>query len=616
MNLLKLSRTAGKLFMRLMGLSWRITYTRPWYGRLGRSRGRNVLFTFWHGRQLPLIYTHRNEEVAVLVSMNTDGEYVANVLRSMGFRTVRGSSSRGGGRALREMVGLLAKGVDGAITPDGPRGPAEKVKPGLVLMAKLGGRNLVPIGTSAWPALKFNSWDGFVLPLPFARVVVAEGRAITGPTGSGNMKSWVSMVERAVSASTRTADILADPRCRLQSFACRILGHAARIPAEGAMLLRPGDEARERRGFATSGNDGPVWLHGSSLGELKGILPFFEVLRSKGVPVHVTCFTPAGRRFMEKEGIPGGFAPLDVPAYVERFLERVKPRALVLAETEIWPNTLYLVLKRGVPCVLVNGRLSPGSLSAYRRFLPITGNILSAFRVVAARTREDAGRFRTLGVAEDVLMTSGDMKSLSDSGDPPSEWRRLLEGMRPLLVAGSTRRGEEMMVAKAALAAGLSPVLAPRHLERVPEVESILRKLDLTPVRWSDLESGDARKGFRSVVVDVHGILASLYGVGDVAFVGGTLVPAGGHNVLEPLMRGVPLVVGPHAWNFREQLEFMEANGVALTGKNSGEIEDAFRYFVNHPPEKRFVLECFRKLKDGLDSEVTEILSMAGILPP
>ena len=313
--------------------------------------------------------------------------------------------------------------------------------------------------------------------------------------------------------------------------------------------------------------DRPVWMHGSSAGEVNGLLPLALHLRGRGLPVHLTCFTPAGMEAVERSGMQGSFLPLDDPDWVGRFLRAVSPGALVLAETEIWPNLLLRTLLASIPCICVNARLSAGSLRGYRLLAGgCTGRLLSCFCAVLCRTEADARRFRTLGVDPSIIEVTGDTKALSDPGDPPAEWRERLSGCGPVLVAGSTRPGEEEVVAPAAREAGLYPVIAPRHLERLGEVEAAMRNLGFRTARWS--EPGPPPDA-GCMIVDVRGILSRLYGCASVAFVGGTIAPFGGHNILEPLLRGVPTVVGPDHGSFDREVAEGVANGaMAVSGRD------------------------------------------------
>jgi len=612
---MSLSRVMGRIFMRLAGLSWRVRYVRSERFRTGRARGIPVLFAFWHGRQLPLIHTHRNEGINVLVSRNTDGQYVTNVLHSMGFNTVRGSSSRGGTDALMGMSKRLRAGQDCAITPDGPRGPKEEAKAGTALISRLGNRPVVPMGTSAWPAVRFSSWDGFVLPLPFARVVAVEGRPLHGMARGEDQERWISRLTGELDGVTAYADLLADPVSGLMAAFFRTLGRVARPLAWLALFTRSRTERLERAGKVPAVGTRPVWLHGSSLGELNGLLPYIEYMRDEGVPVYVTCFTPSGRRFIRDRKLDGGFLPLDSPGFVGRFLERVRPSALILAETELWPNTVMQALALRIPCVMVNGRLSEGSMRGYKPFSALVGRMLSCFSRVIARTAEDRDRFAELGVRGKVLGVSGDSKFLADGGEPPDEWREMLGVKKPVLVAGSTREGEEVTILEGCAEAGFFPVMVPRHLTRVDEVTELISAMGLRPVKWSDLQDGSQRElDFDALVADVHGVLARMYGIGDAAFVGGTLVPLGGHNVLEPLMRGVPLLVGPSYGNFRETVDDLVEKKAAWVFSDSAELADRLRMIRDMGPRRDDVLKTFGKLRESRLSGTFDVLYSSGIL--
>jgi lysophospholipid acyltransferase (LPLAT)-like uncharacterized protein len=168
----------GPALIRVLGVTLRVN--RVGFERVGRARpvAGNIIFVFWHGRLLPLTYIHRNEGINVLVSTHQDGEYIARVIHGLGFGTSRGSSTRGGIRALRGLIQAGAERLDLAITPDGPRGPREKVQPGVIYLAKRLGLPVIPLGVSSRPSLLLKSWDRFMVPLPFARCTVVYGEPV------------------------------------------------------------------------------------------------------------------------------------------------------------------------------------------------------------------------------------------------------------------------------------------------------------------------------------------------------------------------------------------------------------------------------------------------------
>lgn len=155
--------------------TWRVTVHNAESWRARRRAGEPVLFAFWHAQILPLLWQHRDEQVAVLISTHADGEIIARICKALGFRTIRGSSTRGGARALVEMTRALEQGIDVAITPDGPRGPAERVAPGVVFVAQRAGVPVTTIAVHASRAWRLRTWDRFMIPKPFARVTIRYG---------------------------------------------------------------------------------------------------------------------------------------------------------------------------------------------------------------------------------------------------------------------------------------------------------------------------------------------------------------------------------------------------------------------------------------------------------
>jgi len=582
---------------------------------MGKSRNRPVFFAFWHGRQLPLIHTHRNEGINVLVSRNRDGQYVTNVLHSMGFGTVRGSSSKGGMEAVRIMSMKLRNGSDCAITPDGPRGPAEKAKTGLAHIARLGKLPVIPMGTSAWPAIRFSSWDGFILPLPFARVSVIEGRPIHPPVRGDDPVNWTETVETELNRVTSIADLLTSPSARLYTAALKLLGTLVHPFASIALLFRPKRERLERKGIVRRPRNRPVWLHGSSLGELNGLLPCAEYLKEKGIPVWITCYTPTGRSFIDRMGFEGSFIPLDISQYAERFITRLRPRAFILTETEIWPNTINCAVTYGIPCMMINARLSEKSVKGYRILGSLPAAMLSCFTGILTRSSEDLERFIRIGVNERILSVSGDTKILKDHGDPPPEWRDYIgDTGKPVIVAGSTREGEEEDILSAARNAGYFPVIVPRHLDRINDVHNIMLRLGYTPVKWSDLtETSDRMLDFDSILVDVHGVLAQIYGIGDAAFVGGTLVPIGGHNVLEPVMRGLPLIVGPYYSSFGTIVDILVENDIAHIASSQDEIASILHKLDSTSSQIKSIRGMFESIKQSILNDFESMLVSSGI---
>jgi 3-deoxy-D-manno-octulosonic-acid transferase len=290
-------------------------------------------------------------------------------------------------------------------------------------------------------------------------------------------------------------------------------------------------------------------------------VPLVSALRARWPEAEIVLSTvTATGAAVARARLPGAAVftcPLDLPRPVRRALARVDPRALVVLETELWPNLFRALAGAGRPVAVVNGRISDRSYRRYRRVRALFGRVLRDVALFAMQSAEDARRVIDLGAPADRVTVTGSLKmdGPDADGEAGPAWReRLGLGDRTVWVAGSTHRGEEDAVLAAfrtarARRADLRLVLAPRHPERVEEVEAQARAAGWRVARRSrPAGAGDADV----VLLDTVGELGSLYGAADVVFVGGSLVPIGGHNVIEPARHGKAVLFGPHMGNFRE----------------------------------------------------------------
>ncbi|MGH0028317.1 MAG: 3-deoxy-D-manno-octulosonic acid transferase [Myxococcota bacterium] len=336
---------------------------------------------------------------------------------------------------------------------------------------------------------------------------------------------------------------------------------------------------RERLGAGDAVAGRPLWVHGASVGEILAAQHLVDALRDKGHAVVASTNTPTGRDVMRRTrpDVPCRIAPLDHPWCVSAALARVDPRALVLIETELWPSFIAGAARRGVPVVLVSARLSDRSFPRYQRIAPLLRRTLARLSAVGARTEVDRERFVALGVPEERVTVSGDLKlELETAPRPLADDLATALPDAPLLVAGSTHPGEE----EAALAA-LSAVeeagqrallvLAPRHLERTDDVEAAVRGRGRTLHRRSRLPGRPLAAG-EVLLLDTLGELASLYPRAAASFVGGSLVTVGGHNVLEPVAARRPVVYGPHTGNVRHAVEILGECGAGLRVADAAEL--------------------------------------------
>ncbi len=337
-----------------------------------------------------------------------------------------------------------------------------------------------------------------------------------------------------------------------------------------------------------------IWLHAVSVGETRAAAPLIEALHTRH-PDHtllLTHTTPTGRQTgaaLFGERVVQAYLPYDLPWCVRRFLDRTEPRLGVILETEVWPNLLAACERRGVPVYLVNARLSERSARGYARLGAFTRATLARFRAIAAQTKADAERLQRLG-AKSAIVT-GNLKF--DVPPPADTQRRAAElraayGARFVCLAASTREGEEALLLDAL--AGLDRpdlllVIVPRHPQRFEAVARLVAARGIGLVRRSQ---GRAVAPEVAVFLgDSMGELAAYYAAADVAYIGGSLLPFGGQNLIEAAAAGVPILIGPHTWNFAEAAEAAVACGAAWRVADAGALRQALVALMADPDRRR-----------------------------
>jgi len=345
---------------------------------------------------------------------------------------------------------------------------------------------------------------------------------------------------------------------------------------------------------------GGWWIHGASLGEA-GLVRMIAAEARRRAPtrsIAVSAMTRAGREALpDPPGIDAAFfAPLDFPGLPARVLASLRPTGLVLVETELWPNLIREARAADVPVAVVNGRLAPERMGRYRRLASAFREVLLGVDVVGAQSSEDAARFRELGVAHDRVTVTGNLKYDLPvlTADPLALRRRFgldAAPVRRAIVAGSTAEGEEAIVLRAfdtVRARHPDAVLfvAPRRVARADEVAAACADGGRAVVRLTDGRDSEAVRA-DVVVVDTLGELAGLYALADVAFVGGSLVPVGGHNVLEPARVGVPVTFGDHVGHVREPAEALVRAGGAVRVGGAADLAEAWIAWIGDAEARR-----------------------------
>ena len=380
--------------------------------------------------------------------------------------------------------------------------------------------------------------------------------------------------------------------------------------------------------------DRSIWIHAVSVGEVLTARPLISDLKRRypELRMFLSTTTLAGQQLARRnvQDVDAVFYfPFDLGIFVRRTLDLVRPRLFVMMETEIWPNLLRECRARGVKTAIVNGRLSPKSFPRYRMVRPMMRRVLDDIDKFCVQSEESARRFIELGADPGRVAVTGSLKF--DSLDLPSTAPQArardrvlryfrVPPSRPVIMAGSTMKGEEAAVLRAfrrvrSTAPNALLILAPRNPERFGEAEQLARAEGWKVSRRSDLAI-DAEPRVDIVVLDTIGELATLYQVATVVFVGGSLVATGGHNVLEPAVFGKPIIFGPHMENFFEIADAFVTNGggVQITGEH--ELEEAFISLMGDPVRRarlgaaaRALVEANRGAKDK------SVTVLAGLLP-
>jgi 3-deoxy-D-manno-octulosonic-acid transferase len=336
---------------------------------------------------------------------------------------------------------------------------------------------------------------------------------------------------------------------------------------EGLMARLGLVPSRFREALTDSGGERPLlWLHAVSVGEVLAVSRLVKTLEA-ALPEYLIAISTTTRtgQVLARERFGANrvfYCPLDLPWAVRAYLNALRPRLLILAETEFWPNLLSGCFRRGIPVAVVNARISDRSWPRYRRLRWLWRPFLQPLTRVLAQSQIDADRLKALGCRPERVSVAGNLKFDVRAAEK-SEATRLLKvlgGDLRLIVAGSTLEGEEAALLEAWLLLleadpQLALVLAPRHPERFSAISDLLDKSGFSWVKRSDWRAAeDALRPLNPgqiVLLDTIGELASVYSLASVAFVGGSLIPAGGHNPLEPAQFGLPIVMGPHYFNFR-----------------------------------------------------------------
>ena len=657
-----LHRWAGAALYRHI---WLVQRTSRWLPHLAEIEGRRqarrltsqhpFIFAMWHGQfmLLPLLCFPKYP-TKVMVARHGDAAIASQMLKHFDIELIRGAGAgarrkdRGGSHAVRASQEALRNGVSVAMTADVPPGPARHAGMGIVTLARLTGRPIVPVAIASSRHLSLNTWSRMTINLPWSRCGAAVGDPIFVPADASPelLGELRSQVEAGLNEATREAYAkagVADPLLAAQARAAnakspmlaayRAVSRVAQPAAPALLAYRTSqgkeeaDRKDERLGEASRPRpDGPlIWLHAASvgetaavgrlIGELKALRPQASVLLTTGT---VTSAALAASRL--GDAVIHQYAPLDGPGIVGRFLDHWRPQLGLFIESEIWPNLILAAAERKIPLALLNARMSDSSFRGWRRRPGMARQVLGAFQMVLVQTEFLSRRFNRLG-CKDVRITGNlkyDAAPLPVDAAAAAALRAAIGG-REVFVAASTHPGEESMLAETMRRLKTSrprvlTIIAPRHPERGEKVAAELRGLGFSAPRRS--EGGLPGAADDVYVADTLGELGLFYANAPLAFIGGSLVPHGGQNPIEAVQLGAGVLSGPHWQNFDEVYQALWRKGGCRKVAGPGELADVIGELLSDEAQLQAMRENARDVVAGFGGALQRTLAAIEPLLP
>ncbi|MCB1519924.1 MAG: DUF374 domain-containing protein [Hyphomicrobiaceae bacterium] len=585
------------------------------------------ILTFWHGQfMLVSLLNPHGATVKAMVARHGDAELIGQALEHVGVELIRGAGSggrrkdRGGAHALRASMRALADGATVAMTADVPPGPARRAGEGVIMLARLSGRPIMPVAVATSRFLALDTWSRMTINLPYSKIAAVGGEHIIVPrdADAATIEALRQKLETSLNEATRRAYELvgsdytkatpagalpasappAEPGFRFKAYrqATRLIEPV--LPLWLASRARKGKEVairrNERYGLASTARpEGRlVWLHAASVGETNAALPLIAELtaREPDLSFLLTTGTVTSAQLAAQRLGPRAihqFAPLDTRRFTRRFLDHWRPDLVVFTESEIWPNQIIEIAARNIPIAIVNARMSPRSFARWRRSRGLARPLFSRFNVVLTQNERLTRWFTQLGAR--CVRTSGNLKI--DSPPPPIDplaLERLKQaiGARPMLLAASTHPGEDEQVIAAhkQLAgrhAGFLTIIVPRHPDRGGDITALVRQAGLTAGQRAAGQLPDAATDI--YVADTIGELGTFYALASIAFIGGSLVPHGGQNPIEAVRHGAAVITGPHTRNFEDQVAALAARNGLMVVNDAASLAAATSKLLTDP---------------------------------
>jgi 3-deoxy-D-manno-octulosonic-acid transferase len=655
----KLNRLAGRAIASLIGAVGRTSrIVREPPDQLPRLEALHpAIVAVWHGQFMMTsgFWPSRRVKVAAMVARHGDAELIGAAMSHLGVELIRGAGAgmrrkdRGGVQALRQGVRALKDGYSLVMTADVPPGPARRAGIGIVTIARLSGRPIVPVASATSRFLPLRTWSRLTINLPFSKLAYVAGEPIrvAPDADEAALEAARVQLEQSLNAATARAYELAganvkritplslddpntppaEPDFRLKAYRTSMSLLRPLAPFVLKLRERSGKEDPRRRAerFGESNAVRPegvlAWIHAASVGETNCVLPVIDALAAARPDVNflLTTGTVTSANLAQRRLGPRArhqYVPLDAPEYADRFLDHWRPDLAVFTESEIWPSLILATSARGIPLALVNARLSHRSRRRWQRNSGMAQPLFNRFDVVLAQNDRLAVGFSMLGARN--VTPVGNLKI--DAPPPPVdlvELERLRTALRnrPLFLAASTHEGEEEIIADAhrQLARnfeGLCTIIAPRHPERGTAIAERLKDLGFTVAQRSlGAVPGDRTEIY---IADTIGELGTLYALSPIAFIGGSLVERGGQNPIEAVRHGVAVITGPHWLNFADAYRALLRHQGAIEVTSARALTDAVSRLLQSPPElnrmRAGATQALTALSGALEKTVAALL--------
>ena len=583
-----------------------------------------LIVASWHGQNMILPpFWHQKHPLEILVSRHRDAEFGAAAYRGLGLGVIRGSGSapgrpkaeKGGAQAIRVMMRALQRGSSVALVADVPTGPSRRAGRGIIMLAQLSGKPILPVAVTTKFQIVANNWSRFAISLPFSKGSIAVGEPIYVPRDADEttLESKRQQLEDSLNAVTVTADTLVGrkphydaggpvPKLNLSfqfySLTTRLFSPLAPFLLKRRLARGKEEQGRTGEKLGISSQPRPagtlVWLHAASVGEATSCLGLIDRLLSKrgDLNILVTTTTLTAAEIMAKRLPRRAFhqyAPLDLPKAIDRFLDYWHPDLAIFAESEIWPNSIVQLYCRKIPIALVNGRLSKRSYKRWRKVPGLIRLLLARFDHISAQSHEDDQRLAALGAYKTFCF--GNMKADVTAAEVTQQTLRELKkqiGKRPIWLAASTHRGEEALVLEChhilkKAFPDILTLIVPRHRERADEISQIIEAHNFSGTRRS--KGSAIGKSTGIYLADTLGELPLFYTLSPISFIGGSLVKVGGHNPIEAIDGGSVVVHGPYVENFKDIYRALDQQNGAIKAADSTELARQIGRLLNSRSE-------------------------------